>query len=261
MKKSIAAFFLVAKALVGSSPAAETVALKEGFEGPDAASVWTPCAGFSIVEGVGIGGSRGLVWEQTRSRPMKMVAPPSVDGNAVRPVPTAVPERFVRELPLEPGRIYTFSVKINGFITNNCAYVFLSWFDKDGTFIGRAEGRPTIYKEAGRKGWETVKAATQRLPSNAVRGKLMVELYRTTLGRMVFDDFEVTCDEPRHVERLFSSAYRNTQESGKVRFVVPYVASKEKFPKEGLAGEFTFIGPGGAPFTLPADVFADDHFE
>ena len=261
MKKSIAAFFLVAKALVGSSPAAEAVALKEDFEGPDAASVWTPCAGFSIREEAGIGGSRGLVWEQARSRPMKMVAPPSVDGNAVRPVPTAVPERFVRELPLEPGRIYTFSVKINGTITNNCAYVFLSWFDKDGTFIGRAEGRPTIYKEAGRKGWETVKAATQRLPSNAVRGKLMVELYRTTLGRMVFDDFEVTCDAPRHVERLFSSAYRDAQESGRVRFVVPYVASEEKFPKEGLAGEFTFIGPDGTPFTLPADTFADDHFE
>ena len=261
MTKPIAIFLFAAMTLAGGSSAAVTVALKEDFEASEAAAAWTPCAGFSIVEGAGIGGSRGLVWEQAKSRPMKMDAPPPVDGNAVRPVPTAVPERFVRELPLEPGRIYTFSVKINGLITNNCAYVFLSWFDKGGTLIGRAEGRPTIYKEAGRKGWEIVKAATQRLPSNAVRGKLMIELYRTTLGRMAFDDFEVTCDEPRHVERLFSSAYRNAQESGRVRFVVPYVAAEEKFPKEGLSGAFTFIGPDGAPFTLPADVFADDHFE
>ena len=261
MREIVSAAAFAASVLLSAAPASAAVALAEGFESPDAASAWTPCDGFSIVAGAGIDGSRGLVWEQSKWRPMKMVAPPSVDGNAVRPVPTAVPERFIRKLELEPGRVYTFSVKINGAITNNCAYVFLSWFDKEGKFIGRAEGRPTIYKEAGRKGWETVKASTQRLPSNAARGELMIELYRSTLGRMVFDDFEITCDEPRHVELMFSSAYRNMQDSGKVRFVVPYVVSPEKFPRDGLVGEFTFAGADGKEFVARADAFADDHFE
>lgn len=247
--------------LTGYAAAGETCVLKDDFEDPRAAERWSKCDGFAISDGVGIGGSRGLVWEQSRTRPMKMVAPPSIDGNAVRPVPTAVPERFVRRLELEPGRVYTFSVKINGAITNNCAYVFLSWFDRGGKFIGSAEGRPTIYKKAGVGGWETVKASTQRLPSNAVRGELKIELYRTTLGRMAFDDFEVTCGEPRHVDMVFSSAYRNTQESGVARFVVPYVASPEKFPRAKLAGEFTFAGEDGRSFTMPAGIVAEDRFE
>ena len=238
----------------------ETIVLTEDFESPNAFSQWHSDGGFSVVEGIGVAGSRGLVWEQSRFRPMKMVAPPVVEGNVVRPVPRAVPERLSKGVMLEPGRVYSFSVKINGAITNNCAYVFLAWYDRDGNRIGRAEGRPTIYKEAGRKGWETVKASTQRLPFNAVRGELMIELYRTTLGRMVFDDFEITCDELRHVELMFSSAYRNMQGSGKVRFVVPYVVSPEKFQKDGLSGEFAFTGADGKTFSVPADVFADDHF-
>ena len=260
MKLAVAAL-LAAVAPAPVRAASATVALVEDFESPDASKSWTQCAGFSIADGEGVNGSRALVWEQSDVRPMKMVAPQSIDGNAVRPVPTAVPERFVRELPLEPGRVYTFSAKINGAVTNNCIYLFLSWFDKDGKFIGRAEGRPTIYKEAGRKGWEVVKASTQRLPSSAVRGELMIELYRTTLGRMAFDDVEVTAGEPLHVERMFSSAYRNMQDTGKVRFVVPYIASPERFPKDGLAGEFTFVGQDGKSFVVLADAVADDHFE
>ena len=261
MKKIVPGAAFAAAVVLSASSASAEVAFREDFELPGAASAWTPCDGFSIVPDVGVDGSRGLVWEQSTWRPMKMVAPPSIDGNAVRPVPTAVPERFTHKLELEPGRVYTFSAKINGAITNNCIYIFLSWFDKDGKFIGRAEGRPTIYKEAGRKGWEAVTASTQRLPSNAARGELTIELYRSTLGRMVFDDFEITCDEPRHVELMFSSAYRNMQDSGKVRFVVPYVVSPEKFPRDGLVGEFTFVGADGKEFVALADAFADDHFE
>ena len=248
-------------AIVFLAARGETVALTEDFESPNAFSRWHSDGGFSVVEGTGVAGSHGLVWEQSRFRPMKMVTPPVVEGNVVRPVPRAVPERLSKGVVLEPGRVYSFSVKINGAITNNCAYVFLAWYDCDGKRIGRADGRPTIYKDAGRKGWETVSAATPRLPSDVVRGEIMVELYRTTLGRMAFDDFTITCDEPCHVERMFSSAYRDTADADLVRFVVPYIVSPEKFPKDGLSGEFTFSGVDGKTFSVPADVFADDHFE
>ena len=55
MRSANVIFLLAAMIVAGSSPAAETVALKEDFEAPNAATVWTPCAGFSIVEGAGIG--------------------------------------------------------------------------------------------------------------------------------------------------------------------------------------------------------------
>ena len=242
--------------------AVETVVLKDDFETADAVAKWTLCKGVSLVDGAGVDGSRGLVWEQNEFREMQMVTQTvvTVDGNAVRPMPTAVPERFVREVSVEPGRVYSISAKVRGAITNNCLYLFFAWYDKDGRFIGRAEGQPTIYRQVGCKGWEVVRTKTQRLPSDAASAKLFVELYRTTLGRMAFDDFTVTCDEARHLERVFSSAYRNTQESGPVRFVAPYVASPERFPRARLSGEFSFVGADG-DFTLKTDTVTDDRFE
>jgi len=261
-RSALAFFALTASAVAEIAVVSDrAVVLRDAFEAPSLSAQWRPCDGFSILDGAGINGSRGLVWEQSAFREMKMVAPPTIEGNAVGPVPTAVPERFLRDVPVEPGRVYTFSVKVRGAITNNCAYVFFSWFDNKGALIGRAEGRPTIYKEVGRKDWETVSASTQRMPSDAVRAELKIELYRTTLGRMAFDDFEVSCDETRHVERMFSSAYRNSQDSGTVRFVVPCVAAPAKFPRSGLSGEFAFVGPGGVPFTVPAEKLDDNHFE
>ena len=259
---ALASFALAASAVAEIAVASDrAIVMRDDFEATSLSAQWRPCDGFSIVDGAGINGSRGLVWEQSAFRAMKMVAPPAIEGNAVGPVPTAVPERFMRDVPVEPGRVYTFSVKVRGAITNNCAYVFFSWFDNEGALIGRAEGRPTIYKEVGRKDWETVSASTQRMPSEAVRAELKIELYRTTLGRMAFDDFEVSCDETRHVERMFSSAYRNSQDSGAVRFVVPCVAAPGKFPRSRLSGEFTFVGTDGVPFTVPADILDDNHFE
>ena len=237
----------------------ETIALADEFESPEASSQWRSDGGFSVVDGAGVAGSRGLVWEQLAFRAKKTSTTQVVEGNVVRPVATSVPERFSRDVALEPGRVYSFSVKIRGAITNNCAYVFLAWYDRDGNRIGLAEGRPTIYKEAGRRGWETVSASTPRLPSDVVRGELMIELYRTTLGCMTFDDFIVTCDEPRHVERMFSSAYRDAADSGKVRFVVPYIVSREKFPKDGLCGEFEFTGADGKRFVTAGEI-SDDCF-
>lgn len=262
VRHALSFFALMVSATIGAVGASDGfIVMKDDFESPRLATQWRPCAGFSLVDGVGVDGSRGLVWEQSVFRSTRMEQPQSIDGNAVRPLPTAAPERFSRDVPVEPGRAYKFSVKIKGEITNNCAYVFFSWFNREGMLIGRAEGRPTIYKDAGRNGWETVSAATQRMPSDVVRAELKIELYRTTLGRMVFDDFEVSCDETRHVERMFSSAYRNSQDSGIVRFVVPCVAAPDRFPRSELSGEFAFVGHGGVPFTVPADSLDDNHFE
>ena len=240
---------------------AETV-WHEGFEDAAAVSRWHAARGFNIVDGEGVDGGRCLLWEESRIRPVsaKSSVAAVAEDNAVRPAPPSGGVDFIREFPVEPGRKYEFSVKVKGAITNNCAYVFFRWYDRDGKVLGRSEARPTIYKQVGRKGWETVKASSQRLPSDAAKGEIYVQLYRTTLGRMAFDDFEVACDEPRHVERMFSSAYRDEAAEGKVKFVVPYVASRNRFPPESLSGSFSFVGEKGG-LTIPADTMLADRFE
>ena len=150
--------------------------------------------------------------------------------------------------------------KVKGAITNNCAYLFFEWRDKDGKLLGRAGANNTIWKAVGTNGWETLRMGSQRLPSEAVRGRVYIEVYRTTLGRMAFDDFEIACDVPRHVERMFSSAYRDAASDGRVRFVLPYAASREKYPVKSLSGKFTFQGVDGV-FTLPADRVLPDRAE
>lgn len=249
--------FVAAVQLAG----AETV-WHEGFEDAAAVSRWHAARGFNIVDGEGVDGGRCLLWEESRIRPVsaKSSVAAVAEDNAVRPAPPSGGVDFIREFPVEPGRKYEFSVKVKGAITNNCAYVFFRWYDRDGKVLGRSEARPTIYKQVGRKGWETVKASSQRLPSDAAKGEIYVQLYRTTLGRMAFDDFEVACDEPRHVERMFSSAYRDEAAEGKVKFVVPYVASRNRFPPESLSGSFSFVGEKGG-LTIPADTMLADRFE
>jgi len=253
----------LACAFIAFAPVASAeIVWRESFEDSAAAARWQGGRGFKIVDGVGLGGGRCMVWEEAQIRDASeapaCLAP--VEGNAVRPAPPSGGANFIREFPVEPGRHYAFSVKINGGISNDCAYVFLRWCDKDGKMLGRCEGQPTIYKEAGKRGWETVKAVSQRLPSDAVKGEIYVEVYRSTLGRMCFDDFEITCDERLSVERIHSSAYRDAAAEGPVRFVVPYSAARGVHPPSSLSGEFIFTGAKGE-FTVFAEAVLPDRFE
>jgi hypothetical protein len=67
-------------------------------------------------------------------------------------------------------------------------------------------------------------------------------------------------DARRTVERIHTSAYRDEAHKGTVRFVLPYSASRSRYPIDGLSAEFTFTGPAGS-FTVPADTIASDRAE
>ena len=233
---------------------------RDTFDDAQAASRWNCDRGFAVEAGAGENGGGALVWEEKKFRPMTRRTAEVAEGNAVRPSAPVGSTQCWRRFPVDPGHKYIFSVKVKGAITNNCGYVFFRWFDKDGKMLGRSEGRPTIYKQVGRKGWETVKAGSQRLPSDAVTGEVYIEVYRTTLGRMCFEDFTMMRDERRSVERIHTSAYRDEAHKGTIKFVLPYSASRVRYPMNALSAEFTFSGPGGK-FTLPADTVAADRAE
>ena len=228
--------------------------IHETFEEADALRNWTQVGrgGFRIEEGAGLEGSRALVLEYASVRPVPEAGETvAVEGNAVVPLPQDGRETFSREVPVEPGRSYDFSVMLKGAITNNCAYLFFAWYDKDGKRLGMAGGTDAIYRKVGTAGWERFGTSTQRLPSETARAKVFLELYRTTLGRMEFDDLRVSASDVKHVDRMFSSAYRDAAADGKVRFLVPYVASPEFCPREKISAAFTFAGKDGA-FTARA---------
>lgn len=242
-----------------ASGMSEEVVWRDSFDDSGAAARWNRDRGFTVEADAGETGG-ALVWEEKTFRPMKKRIAETVEGNAVRPSAAVGSTQCWRRFPVDPGHRYFFSVKVKGAITNNCGYVFFRWFDKNGRLLGRSEGRPTIYRQVGRKGWETVRAGSQRLPSDAVTGEVYIEVYRSTLGRMCFEDFTVTRDALRAVERLHTSAYRDEADKGKVRFVLPYSASRTRYPVSELAGEFTFAGTAGR-FTLAADTVAEDRVE
>ena len=250
----------MAFAAVLTAHAENEIVWRDTFDDAQAASRWNRDRGFAVEAGAGENGGGALVWEEKTFRPMTRRTAEVAEGNAVRPSAPVGSTQCWRRFPVDPGHKYIFSVKVKGAITNNCGYVFFRWFDKDGKMLGRSEGRPTIYKQVGRKGWETVKAGSQRLPSDAVTGEVYIEVYRTTLGRMCFEDFTMMRDERRSVERIHTSAYRDEAHKGTVKFVLPYSASRTRYPMNALSAEFTFAGPGGT-FTLPADTVAADRAE
>lgn len=238
----------------------------DNFDDPATDANWSSPRGFRFVDGAGVGGSRCVVWEESEVRPMPTDEEKSdkADGNEVSGGARDGRTRFNWKMfEVEPGCQYAFTVSLKGQITNNCGYTYFTWYDKDRKPINSAVGKPkekAIWKTCGTRGWEQLTVTSARLPSNAVYGRFFIEVYRTTLGRMAFDDFKMTVTEPIHYDQILNSAYRDELETGTVRFLVPYTLSALKYPPEKLRATFTFEGQEG-PLVLPADRIDAKSFE
>lgn len=242
--------------------AGDEIVWRDTFDSSSSITNWYCESGFSIRMGEGESGSGALVWEESAVRPKP---PPGTEpkyqeeDNIVRKLPQDGRRICRRGIPIEPGCRYTVSVRLKGAITNNCGYVFFDWYGRDGGRKGHCVAKPTIWKDVGTNGWQTLSISSQRMPADAVVADVYIEFYRTTLGIMRFDDFTVTRDKKRFVELMFSSAYRDEQKDGPVRFVVPYVLSAGMEAKD-VSGRFTFVGKD-APFTVSAGKFNSGSFE
>lgn len=195
-----------------------------------------------------------MVWEEStpRPKPPKVVEPiVQEEDNIVRKMPQDGRTVCRRRIPVEPGCRYFASVKLKGAVTNNCGYLFIDWYGKGGRRMNCIHANQEIWKHVGTNGWYTLSTATERLPEDAVAAEVYIEFYRTTLGKMAFDEFTVTRDRQRHTEMMFSSAYRDEQAEGEVRFVVPLIRGRDMDSKRG-AGRFVFNGADGKAFSLPA---------
>ena len=240
----------------------DEIVCRDTFDSQSSITNWYCESGFSIRMGEGESGSGALVWEESaiRTKPPNGTEPVvQEEDNIVRKLPQDGRKICSWRIPVEPGCRYTVSVRLKGVITNNCGYIFFDWYGRDGGRRGHCVAKPTIWKDVGTNGWQTLSISSQRMPADAAAADVYVEFYRTTLGTMRFDDFTVIRDKKRFVERMFSSAYRDEQTSGKVRFVVPYVLAKSMDSKD-VSARFSFVGKNG-PFAIPADKFNVGSFE
>ena len=214
-----------------------------GFEEPGN-SGWTfRSPNWSVVDGAGRDGGRALVWDAREPAPKGDIA-----GSP--------------RVPVEPGRICTFAcwVKSDGISKPGPIYFNVVTFDAKGKSISSVESRPLIRDPVGRKGWERIVSATERLPGNAAFVSFSIYAPERTKGRVCFDDFVMTVGGQERVHQIYTSAYRDLAVSGKVRFVAPYIAEVGRFRQADLSGEFEYTGADGRTAKAKADYLDDASF-
>lgn len=207
-------------------------------------SAWHADGAFTVAPGEGRGGSAAVRWK--------------------RPEKTTAGEYLVSErLPAESGRIYRYSawLRLGEKLVNGPVYVSASARDASGRGVGGVEGRPLIRQaQLKGKGWVEVTGALPRLPAGAATITVNISVPKNTAGEIFIDDFRVWVSDRRHVEYVFSSAYRDEAASGEVRFVAPYILEPSASAANDLAPAFVCVGAQGETLTLPADVLPDASF-
>lgn len=132
---------------------------------------------------------------------------------------------------------------------------------KDGKLAFRLDGRPVINNswKARRKGFRTINGMTPPIPAGAETCVLEIHVMRPTVGRVVFDDLEISCDGKTIIGYLQSSAYRDEATGGKVGFAAYYMYDPALCPVKDRRAYFTYRSRSGSVKRVPADTLAEDH--
>ena len=223
--------------LKSSCPASSIVSnpvRNPGFEDGDS-KVWALDSQMIVEDGVGRSGSRGVH------------------------VRKAAPGRcylWQKAIPAESGRIYSFEgwVRLGGGLTNGPMYFAMNWYGRDGRELGGSEGRPLIHEQQLKgNGWVKVSGATPRTPAGTASIGIGCSFRDGCSCDVYVDDFRIFESGKRHIEHIYTSAYRDVAVDGKVKFAVPYICDTNECPAEALAADFVFTGADGKKCRVPAD--------
>ena len=191
-----------------------------------------------VVEGAGLGGTKGLVWEN---------ADPGVYQFATQP------------LACEPGVAYAFSGWVkdegttnatrNGRLTN----ISIEWRDSNGKFISMIGARPVVDNQEQEAGWVKYAGQTPVMPADFGGASIVCSAIRGSTGKVTFDDVEVRALAVEPVPSIVSSAYRDMAAEGTVTFAVRTVLNPQRDPTESVTARFRCVGVGGE-LVLPTKV-------
>ena len=192
-----------------------------------------PKALWRVADGEGRNGSKALVWEN--SDPKRYLFPR-------------------HKIALKPGGIYRYGawVKVDE-LKKVKPHVSLDFANAEGKWIGADYARATDKKDSD--GWVYYEGVTQPLSSDTVSGNLFGFLPRNATGRVRFDDFSFAHEGMRLVDVVVSSAYRDTAESGPVKFVATLFLDPAEVSSGMLAPSFVFRGVDGVDVETPPDEF------
>lgn len=159
---------------------------------------WRLTKGFRVEKGAGHNGSGGLVWESRG--------------------PSAAQDTAVQTVPLKVGTAYECTAlvrTVNFKGAWNGAAICVCWFNADGKWMGETHEKGVLDRNAD---WRRIRIVSREIPEGAASATVMLYLTKGSSGKAYFDDVNIEPVVRDPVEFVFSSAYRNVQASGDVRF-------------------------------------------
>ena len=229
---TVRAAVVAALALALDCPAAELLA-NGSFEagGGGAATGWSLPARWRVENGVGMNGTRGVVFENE-------------DAPDDYQFPSA-------PVPFEAGMRYEYSVwaRTEG-LSKGRANICVEWMDANGNWLsGSYQAGP-----GGTRDWTQIKGVTPPIPSEASSVRVAVFVTKGGLGKAWFDDVSVRPMTRPVFGGIYSSAYRDLAADGKVRFHV--AANLADHPNATV--RFSYTASDGATKNVAATEVARD---
>ena len=203
----------------------------EVFTFEDGGAGWSIPPAYSVVKGEGMNGSSAFVYENS-------------DPN----LPYVYPRC---EVQLQTGVIY----RVSGWLrTENLepgrykgAQLAIICLDADGKGFRDGIYELGAWYSPGMKGtedWQKFEFTTREIPPATAKCILIAYCTPQAIGKAYFDDIQVAPYEDPAVGFMFSSAYRNRTDSGKVKFGVA-LSVPEKYAPEETKGVFSYVGADG----------------
>ena len=184
-------------------------------------AAWRLPKEYSVEDGRGRDGSRGLVWRNADPKTYAIAR---------------------NRVAVQPGVAYRFGgwAKAVSFgRDSDGAALYFDFYDKNGKWI---DG---LCSNAARKPgeWTKVEGKTDHAPENAAYGEVLVFCSQKAVGEAVFDDLYFEPIEEAFLGDVWCSAYRNAAAEGKVRFYAEFNAFAPEAKRKDL--RMTFRIPRG----------------
>ena len=190
---------------------------------------------WSVVDGVGRNGSRGLVCT-------------CADTNLYQISSASV--------PFKPGQCFRITAWIlNESLSGTAKPGFcVEFFGPGGNYL-TGVGAKRVGKTANLKGeWAQYEVLTGPVPPAAATCAIDLSVAKGVTGRCVYDDFEVETLGYEKTGMFFSTAPDDAAFDGRVRFSATTYADLRPYKSGDIEANFVFEGEKG-PLTLPAERF------
>ena len=245
-------FLSIAVLLVGVPRAVAIDIFLDDFE--RGAGRWNlPSRQWSVVDGIGLDGSRALQLEYGKGE-----IPVWIERND--------------KVRVEPGEAYRIEAWVNdsAFHAKECSVsISFAVYDEKGYLIrGVGAGASRVIDNIIRKdGFYRVEGTSRPLPANAAKARFYICAKEGSHGRVLFDGFRAYPVSVNPLVDLCCSAYRNGAAEGEVRFSAGYAVNELKHDMKQIHAELKYVSPKGeesvaatlsdgvASATLPVSMF------